>query len=79
MEVELREVPMQSHSKRRTLTIDLGANKPMTLRLIRRDTGRPASPTIGFFISEILFFFVSVFCLLSQLQFEIAIFIRFLY
>jgi hypothetical protein len=49
MEVELREVPIvsapSSSKQRRTMTLDLAANKPMTVRLIyRAGGGAPASP-----------------------------------
>ena len=54
MEVELREVPLQSapsasaipgKSNRRTMTLDLAANKPITIRLIYRSNGTvPSSP-----------------------------------
>lgn len=49
MEVELREVPLVSApsgaKQRRTMTLDLAANKPMTLRLIHRaNNTAPASP-----------------------------------
>jgi hypothetical protein len=55
MEVELREVPLEAkpqalgggiqvQSKRRTMTVDLNRDKPMTLRLFYRAEGRPDSP-----------------------------------
>jgi hypothetical protein len=60
MEVELREVPLESkasqtlgagiqvQSKRRTMTVDLNRDKPMTLRLIYREK-RPESPRSDIF------------------------------